>query len=469
MATNIGQLHALGNDNPHAEGALEGTLRPLKVSRFIRARKRTKIVILGGGAGGVSVALELERLSRERDLEVTLVSRDNFYLMTPLLFEAASGSVEARHVVNPIRPLLKRTRFMRAEVTHVDFTRRIVSAEGNDGHKVVLSYDQLVVALGGAPRYELVPGARDALAFKTLEDAIELRTRVIDAFERATLERDPALRERLLRFVIVGGGLVGVELAGELGHFLESLRKTYKSIRREEVSLHLLEAGPKLLPELDPAVAGYVEQTFARRGIRVRTGVAVKHIAGRELSLSNGERVSAGTIVYAAGVGVSPLVASFDLERDRRGRIVTDATMQSVSDRAVWALGDNAAIPIPDKPGETYPALLQHAHREAKALAHNLVRVFAGHAPEPYVAKTLGTAALLGKRQAVISVSGVLIRGFVAWSLWRFVFLLRVPSWERRLRLIADWTVAHLFPRDSAQVRLPTPATRARAIPSPLG
>lgn len=420
-----------------------------------------KIVILGAGFGGTYVAVELERLWKKRsDVEVTLVSRDNLYVMTPLLFEAASGSVEVRHVVNPIRPLLARTRFVRAEIAHVDFARRIVSARSNGGDiEHELPYDQLVVALGGAPRYELVPGARHALAFKTIEDAIALRTHVLDMFERATVERDPELREQLLRFVIVGGGLVGVELAGEMAHFLTSLRKTYRTLRPDEVSLHVLEAGRTLVPELDPVLASYVERTYARRGIRVRTGATVQRIEPEEIHLGDGERLSASTIVFAAGLAVNPLVASFPVERDRRGRIVTDATMRSTSHPEVWALGDNAAIPIPDQPGQTYPPLAQHAHREAKALARNLARQIDGKPPEPFVFHTLGTAALLGSYRAVIKISGIHIRGFVAWWLWRTVYLLRIPSWERRLRLIADWTVALLFPVDSAQLRLPVRAS----------
>ncbi len=430
-------------------------------SRSDRDPRKARVVILGAGFGGTNVAVALEHRD---DVEVTLVSRDNFYLMTPLLFEAASGSVEARHVVNPIRPLLSKTRFVRAEITHVDFERHLVSVRsGGDDHE--LPYDQLVVALGGAPRYDLVPGAQHALAFKTIEDAIALRTHVLDMFERATLECEPARRERLLRFVVVGGGLVGVELAGEMQHFLESLRRTYKSIRREEVSVHVLQAASKLVPELDPALGAYVAETYARRGIRVRTGAVVQRIEPRELQLESGERMSAGTIVYAAGLAVSPLVSEFPLERDGRGRIVTDVAMRSVSHGNVWALGDNAAIPVPDQPGKTYPSLAQHAHREATALASNLGRVLDGKAPEPFVYHSLGTAALLGSQRAVIDIAGLHIRGFVAWWLWRTIYLFRVP-WERRLRIIADWTLALMFPADSAQLRMRTQAVSEPASSS---
>lgn len=454
MATNFEQLQASRDEAEHIGGSTNGVRTLSKNSHFDRHARKMRVVILGAGFGGTYTAVELERLAKAGDVEVTLVSRDNFYLMTPLLFEAASGSVEARHVVSPVRPLLGTTRFVRAEITHVDFEQRVVTAE-SCGDRLELPYDQLVIALGGAPRYDLVPGARSALAFKTIEDAIGLRTHVLDVFERATWERDPAERERLLRFVIVGGGLVGVELAGEMSHFLESLRKTYRSIRKEEISLHVLQAAPKLLPELDPSIAAYIDETYAHRGIHVRTSTVVERIEPHEVHLAGGESMSAGTIVYAAGLAVSPIVDGFPLERDRRGRIVTDTTMRSVSHPDVWALGDNAAIPVPDRPGETYPPLAQHAHREARALAKNLVHVAHGEPPEPFAYRSLGMAALLGEKRAIIDVSGVHIRGFFAWWLWRTGYLLRVPGWERRLRLMADWTVALLFPADSAQVRLP--------------
>ena len=419
------------------------------------AAKNTKIVILGAGFAGTNVAIELERLAKRRDdVEVTLVSRDNFYLMTPLLFEAASGAVEVRHVVNPIRPLLAKTKFVRAELTHVDFARRVVSMrDGSDEHE--LAYDQLVIALGGAPRYDRVPGARSALAFKTIEDAIALRTHVLDMFERATLECELSKRRDLLRFVVVGGGLVGVELAGEMSHFVESLRKTYKTIGVEDVSIILVEAAPKLVPELDPVIGAYIERTFAARGIRVRTETIVQRIERDAVHLESGERISAGTIVYAAGLAPNPLIATFSIDRDARGRVVTDQAMRSTSHEDVWALGDNAAIPIPGEPGRTYPPLAQHAHREAMALARNLARVIEGREPEPFTYHSLGTAALLGSQRAVINIAGVHVRGFFAWWLWRTVYMLRIPSWERRLRIIADWTVALIFPADSAQLRPP--------------
>jgi NADH dehydrogenase len=424
-----------------------------------------KIVILGAGVGGTYTAVELERLAKRRaDLDVTLVSRDNFYTMTPLLFEAASGSVEVRHVVSPIRAMLRTTRFVRADVTQVDFAGRVVRARDSAGVVHELPYDQLVVALGGAPRYDLVPGAPNALAFKTIEDAIALRTHVLDAFERAMLERDPARRAEILRIVVVGGGLVGVELAGELSHFVASLRKTYASIAAHEVSVHVIEAAPRLVPELDPVLAAYIERTYARRGIRMHTGTTVERIAPDAVTLAGGETLAAGTIVYAAGLAPNPLVATFPLDRDRRGRIATDETLRSTSHADVWALGDNAAIPVPGQPGQTYPPLAQHAHREAKTLARNLVRVLDGKAPRPFVYESKGTAALLGSYRAVAKIGGVRVRGFVAWWLWRTLYLFRVPGWERRLRVIADWTVGLLFPADSAQVRLPAPAPAAPPV-----
>jgi len=427
-----------------------------------------KIVILGGGFGGANLAVELERLLTKRsDVEVTLVSRDNFYVMTPLLFEAVSGALEARHVVNPIRPLLQKTRFLRAEITGVDLVRRVVSARSSGGEvEHTIPYDEIVVALGGVPRSAFAPGSEHALPFKTIEDAVALRTHIVDAFERASVEEDRARREQLLRFIVIGGGLVGVELAGELSHFLESLRKTYNTIRRDEISLHVLEASPKLAADLDPTLASYIEKTFAQRGIQVRTRSAVIGIGPEELYLRGGELIRASTIVLAAGLAVNPLVASLPVEHDEKGRIVTDATMRSVSHREVWALGDIAAIPFAGQPGKTYPPLAQHAHREAKLLARNIVSVADGKMPAPLVVQTLGTAALIGDGRAVVQLMGLRLHGFGAWWLWRTLALLRVPRWDRRLHLMMDWTTALLFPADSAQLRVAGQGDGARARPS---
>jgi NADH dehydrogenase len=417
--------------------------------------RTTKIVVLGGGIGGTHVALELERLLKRRtDVEVTLVSRDDFCTMTPLLFDAVSHG-EIRHVTAPIQPLLARTRFVRAEIERVDLIRRVVFTR-SDGIVQALAYDHLVVALGSVPFYERVPGSREnALPFKDVEDALALRSRVIDAFERASIERDPRRREQILRFVVVGGGLVGVELAGELSHFLERLASVYPDVRREEISLHLVESASRLLPDVDPAIARRVEKSIAGRGMHVRAGSPVEAITPGEVHFEGGESLAAGTIVYASGLAVSPVVASLAVEHDARGRIVTDRAMRSASERRVWALGDNAAIPTPDAPWRTYAPLAELALREAEVLARNLVRATEGESPEPIVHPSRGTLVLLGDRKAVGQFLGLRVRGSLAWFCRRAFYLVHVTRWQRRLRVALDWTLDLLLPADPAPLRVP--------------
>ncbi len=433
---------------------------------------RQRIVVVGGGFGGTYTAVHLEKLSRRQPgLEVTLISRDNFYLMTPLLFEAASGRVEPRHAVNPIRPLLRRTRFLGATVTGVDVERKVVhalDATGEIAHAV--PYDQLVLALGSRPNYELVPGSEKAMSFKTISDAIELRNHVINQFERAEIEADLDRRRELLQFVVVGGGLVGVELTGELAGFVRTLRQTYRSVAPSDIGFDLIEAGPRILPELDEALASYASRVLQKAGVRVRVGTSVKRIQSGSrgaIDLPGGEQLRSSTILYAAGNAAHPLVDALPLEKDRKRKLVVDETMRSRSHPDVWALGDCAAIPDPK--GQPYPPLAQHALREAKRLADNLVRVGEGHAPRPFVYSTRGTLALLGDHKGVGRVFGIPVRGLLAWWLWRTYYLFQMPRWERRLRIMIDWTVASFFKPDTAQLTFHTPPPALRSGSEAVG
>jgi len=425
-------------------------------------RQPLDILILGGGFGGVYTALHLERLlrkqSKDRSVRVTLVSRDNYFLMTPLLFEAGSGVLEPRHTVNPIRPLLKSTRFVEGEVERVDFDRRVVMARHESGFDPFeLPFDHLVFALGGITNRAIIPGSELAIPFKTLADGIFLRNHVIDLFERAEIELDEAKRRQLLTFVVIGAGLVGVELIGELTEFVPTLKRSYPGIKAEEISYHLVEAGPKVLPEMERDLADHATEALKRRGVNVRTSVPVQRIETDLVILPNDERITAATVILAAGVAPNPLLKDTPLAKGKGGRIVVDATMR-VPDRAgIWALGDCAAIPDPD--GKPYPTLAQHAMREAKVLARNLVAsINAPDGPptklEPFVYQSLGTLAALGHYDGVGRVMKFKIRGFIAWWVWRSYYLMQMPRFERRLRIVLDWTIALLFKNDVVKLDL---------------
>ena len=411
-----------------------------------------RIVVLGGGFGGVTTVRHLERVLRRRtDVEITLVSRENFFVLTPLLFEACSGRLELRHCAQPIRAALRRARFIEATVESVDVERQLVRAVAPEGGAYDLPYDHLVVALGASTNDRLIPGSSNALTFKTMADALVLRNHLIECFERADAAADAAQRRGCLTVVVIGGGLVGVELVGELTAFADDVLRFYPRIRRDEVRFRLFEAGPRILPEIDATLAATAARVLERRGvdIQVSTRCPVDRARARA---ARDDTIDAGTIVLTAGIVPSAVASAIPVARDQRGRIAVDATMRSRSHPQVWALGDCAAIPGPD--GRPYPALAQHAIREARHLARNIRAVIDGRVPSPFMFRSLGTMASLGHTRAVARVFGVRLTGFVAWWLRRTYYLFQMPRWDRRLRIVLDWTVALFFRPDITRVDL---------------
>jgi NADH dehydrogenase len=422
---------------------------------------KTRVVILGGGFGGVYTARHLERLSRNRpDVEIILVSRDNFLVMTPLLFEVCSGALDVRHATFPIRAFLRRTRFVEATVQGVDLDRRVAHVAAA-GESAELVYDHLVLALGSMTNRVMIPGSEHAFTFKTLADALLLRSHLIERFERADAERDPGRKRRQLTFVVIGGGLVGVELFGELTAFADGIMPFYKHVNRDEVRFVLLQAGDRLMPEIDAKLAVYGTGVLrGRRGADVQTNVRVQAIEPGKVHLGpspgEGETVEAETIILAAGIVPNSVVADLPVEKDRRGHIVVDGTMRCPTRPKVWALGDCASIPAPD--GKPYPNLAQHALREAKVLARNIDGVLNGRPPQPFVYSTLGMMGSLGHGKAFGQLLKVRVRGVLAWFVRRTYYLLQMPGGMRRLRIMIDWAFALLFRPDVVKISLDSEA-----------
>jgi NADH dehydrogenase len=413
------------------------------------------IVILGGGFGGVYTAFHLDRMLRrgKLDAEVTLVSRENFYLMTPLLFEASSGVLEPRHAVNPIRRMVRVAQFVEMEVEAVDFEqRRVLGRHTPSDPPYHLPYDHLVLALGGVSNRRLIPGSEHAIAFKTMTDALRLRNHVVDMFERADVERDPRKKEELLTFVVIGGGLVGVELMGELESFATKLVRPYPHIRHAELRFILLDGGNHIVEEMPKDLAMYATRKFQQRGIQIRNHTHVTRIEPGRALLEGGETITSRTILLATGVAPNPLVETLPLEKTRKGRIVTNAAMRVPGRPNLWALGDCAAVPDPE--GKPFPTLAQHALRQAKVLANNLCAATRGEETriKPFVYHTQGMLAALGDYSGIAKVKGVKLRGFLAWWVWRSYYLWQMPRWDRRLRLIIDWTVALIFANDIVKI-----------------
>ena len=418
--------------------------------------RKTRIVILGGGFGGVYTARHLEKLCKRRpDVDVLLVSRDNFLLMTPLLFEVGSGTLDLRHCSFPVRAFLRTTRFGEGTVQSVDLERRRVRV-AFAGRSSELTYDQLVLALGALTNQTMIPGSENAFTFKTLADALVLRNHLIERLERADTEPDPERKRALLTFVIIGAGLVGVELFGELTAFMDAATALYPHVGRDEVRCILLQGGERIMPEMDAKLAAYgVRVLGGRLGADIRTHAAVRAIAPGKIHLL-GETIHAETIVLAAGIVPNPVVASLPVEKDKRGHIVVDGTMRCKSHPEVWALGDCAFIPTPE--GNPYPGLAQHALREAKVLAANLHAVLDGRPPRPFVYETLGMMGSLGHGKAFGQLLKLRVHGVLAWFVRRTYYLLQMPGWGRRLRIVTDWTFALLFPVDVTKVSLESEA-----------
>jgi NADH dehydrogenase FAD-containing subunit/CubicO group peptidase (beta-lactamase class C family) len=434
---------------------LEGAFELLFIGRVYRqgqdmkfmARRseiRTRVVVVGGGVGGLAAARHLDRLLGKRpEVDVTLVNRDNFFLLSPLLFEACSGVLELRHCAQPIRPCLRRVRFLEASAQAIDVARRVVRVTGPDDATRELPFDHVVIALGASTNLSLIRGSEHARTFKTVADALMLRNHVIEQFERANVEADAERRRRLLTITVIGGGLVGVELLGELTAFVDDELRYYPGVRRDALRFHLFEAGQRLLPESKPFLAEYAERVLRRRGVELHVATAVEEI-GPSFVRWGGGCVECETTVLAAGIVPSAVAAATNVARDRRGRILTEPTLRSASDPNVWAFGDCASTPSPD--GNPYPALAQHAVRAARVAARNVAASIDGRPSKPFIYESLGMMAAFGHTRAACDLRGLKLTGFIAWWIRRTYYLFQMPRWDTRLRIAFDWTVS-LFSR----------------------
>jgi NADH dehydrogenase len=427
-----------------------------------------RILILGGGFGAMAAARKLERILRPDEAELTVVSRENFSVFTPMLPEVPSGNLEPRHVVTPIRAQLRRATFVLGEVVGVDFDERIVDVRhAIDGTQYLLAYEHVVFALGSATSTFNLPGvAEHSLALKDLEDAERIRNHALACFELADVTDDGEKRKKLLTFAIVGGGFTGVEAAGEFTDFFRSIARFYRAIDPREISIVLVEAGPRLLPDLASAMGAYSAHALERRGVRVLLNAPVAGADEDGLTLKDGTRVATATIIWSAGVKPSPLVASLPIGTGRGGAIVVRHDLSVAGYPGVWAIGDCAQVPAPD--GRWYPPTAQHAIREGPVVARNIANAIRGLPTEPFRYEALGMMASLGGRRGVAGLrGGRVLTGFLAWFLWRTYYLLRLPGIDRQVRVALDWTLGLIFPRDISELRLYTESRRDERIAGP--
>jgi NADH dehydrogenase len=428
----------------------------------VAERRPHRVLILGGGFGGVTTAQALEkRLGRRRDVEIWLVSSENFLLFTPLLPEVCSGILEPRHVVAPLRGMVHRrhTWCVTAEVEKIDLGGRTVVEMGGDGHSHRLGFDTLVLALGGVTHTFDIPGIEEhAMGMKTLADAFSLRNRIIEMLERAEIEEDPAARRAQLTFVVGGAGSSGVETVGEIEGFIRHLRRRYyPEIRDDEIQIHLVELGHQVLREMTPEMGEYAARRLARRGIQIHLDTPLTEVSEHEVLVGTGsarQTIPTRTLIWTGGVRPAPVVAESGVEVDHAGRAVTRATMETSSD-GVFAIGDCAAIPdTADPAGRAFAPTAQNAVREARQLAANIVSRIDGGTMAPFHYRPLGTLASIGRRTGVGTVFGIHVRGWIAWFMWRGYYWSRLPGFNRKVHVALDWLLIALFGADPVQLKV---------------
>jgi NADH dehydrogenase len=419
--------------------------------------ERKHVVILGGGFVGVYTAQYLEKaLGHAGDFEVTLINRENYFVFQPMLPEVISGSIGLLDTVSPIRRLLKKSNLHVRKIVEVDLEQQTVTTDpGFRPHPHVLHYDHLVVALGNVTDFRGQRGLPEhAMPFKDLGDAVRLRNHVIHALDEAAIEcDDQELRRQLLTFVVAGGGFSGVEVVAELNDFVRGVAKSYH-LDEKDIRIVLLHSGERILPEMSERLALYAQDLLMKRGVEIRLHTRLEAATGEAAILQGGETIMTKTIVSTVPASPHPIVESLELPKGRGGRLKVDAFMKVEGAENVWALGDCALVPAPD--GGYSPPTAQHAIRQGKTAAHNIVAAMRGGAARKFDFKGLGTMGALGHRSAVAEVFGVKLSGFVAWWMWRSIYLMKLPGWGRRLKVATAWSLDLLLQPELVQLNVGT-------------
>jgi NADH:quinone reductase (non-electrogenic) len=443
----ISMIRAPENSAAHGRSIQE---KGIEVSELTK----NKILILGGGFSGVYAALELEKtLARDPDVEITLVNRHNFFLFTPMLHEVAASDLDITHIVNPIRKLLKRVRFFHGVVEAVDLKARTVTVSHAQGqHFHTLPYDHLVLGFGSVTNFFNLPGlAERALTMKSLGDAIDLRNRLIEHLEEADFECAIGEREQLLTVLVAGGGFAGVETVAAVNDFVREALPHYPHLGENNLRIVLVHPGSVILPELGEKLGAYAQKKLATRGVEIRINTRIVGVSDAGAQLSDGTLISTRMLVWTAGTAPNPHVASLPCELDR-GRICVNEYLEVVGFPGVWALGDCARI-IDQKTGKPHPPTAQHALREGRVLARNIHAAIRGGRRTRFEFSTIGQLASIGRRTGVARILGVNFSGFIAWWLWRTIYLSKLPRLEKKLRVMLDWTLDILFSKDLVQFR----------------
>jgi NADH dehydrogenase len=425
---------------------------------------------LGGGFAGIEVLRQLQKaFQNDIRIDITLVSRDNFFLFTPMLPEISSGMIETRHIVTPLRAFCNRAKFYETQIESINLENKEVVITHSIGKHTnpmewrshILKYDYLVLALGSETNFfGLSEAAKQAFTLKSLGDAIVLRNHVINMLEQADIEHeDPDLRKRLLTFVVVGGGFSGVEIVGELNDFiLDSIKYFYHNLQKSYARIILVNSGGRILPEVTEDLADFALQEIRKNGIEVLLNTRVIEVNSDNVKLDQGTIIKTQTVVWAGGGKPQTILSALSCEHDKSGRIMVNNYLQVAGYAdSIMALGDCACLTDPNT-GKPYPPTAQHALRQGKVAAINLISTIKGQEShkESFDYKTKGVMTLIGKRNGVGIILGHKIHGFTAWWFWRSYYLVNLPTVEKKLRVLVDWIIDLFFKRDVTRLKTPT-------------
>jgi NADH dehydrogenase len=427
-----------------------------------------RILILGGGFAGLTVAMELERkLSRDPSVEITLINRENFFLFTPMLHEVASSELDLTTIVNPVRKMLRRVNFLAGEVDQIDLKqKRVIVSHGFDHHPDTLEFDFLVFGLGSVTNTYGLPGVQEhALTMKSLGDAMRVRNHLIAHLEEADSDYCKE-KESLLTFVVAGGGFAGVETVAGINDFVRRALRSYPHLSEDMVRVVLIHSGPVIMPELEESLGVYAQKILAERKVEIHLKTRIESFSGGTVRLTDGTMILTNTLVWTAGTSPNPLLETIPCAKER-GRLLVTEFLELQGWPGVWALGDCSAIP--DRlTGRFHPPTAQHALRQGKIAAHNIIAAIRGTEKKRFDFSTIGQLATIGRRTGVANILGVNFSGFIAWWLWRTIYLSKLPRFEKKLRVALDWTLDLIFSKDLVQfldIRAPL-VSRPEAVPS---
>ena len=393
-----------------------------------------------------------KNLARRADAEVTLINRENFILFTPMLHEVAAGDLYPGDIVNPLRRILRHVKFVEAEVQAIDLSERRIRCVGGVAQLALeFEFDHLLLTLGSETNFFDLPGVSEwAVTMKSMFDAAMLRNRILALLEEATLQTDVAARRRILTFVTAGGGFAGAETTGAINDFVRETVRYYPDLNEELIRVLVIHPGDFLLPELGQELGDYAEHKLRERKVDVIKGVRVASYDGTVITLTDGNKISASTLIWTAGVKPSPVIAPLPCQKER-GRLLVSEYLAVTGVPGLWAAGDCAAVPISNT-DKFHPPTAQHGLREGLVAAKNIAAVVLDRPLKPFTFTTLGQLATIGRRTGVAMVFGMKFSGFIAWCLWRSVYLMKLPRLAKKLRVMVGWTLDLFFSRDIEQI-----------------